>query len=433
MNDLEFEILIKILLNLVNPYAIYMLYGAILKEKKINNKITFCSYALFYFLTTFIYLFVNIPLFVILSNLLGFLLLTFIYKENLIKKIFAFLASYSFLFIIETFVFLLLGNSNLELMKSITVDSIGLVFISKTLIFLFSNIIFLFYKNDKVDFIPQKYYILLILISMITAFTVFITTIFFSKMSFLSATISILSLLVNLIFFLIYYDLTSLFEREYHNSQVERQYELIKFQSDNINASSEKLRQFEHDLKNKLTPIYFMAKEENFEELNSHIQSIIGEFSIMEIFKDSGVLELDSILNVKFSEGEKIGIDFQKKITKISNEIVNGLDLAVIVGNLLDNAIEATSKVSSKWIDIKIKEVYEVVYISIENSFDGVLKEKDGRLLTRKSNERRHGMGLRNVQTIIKKYDGDMKITYTPATFKVSIILYKTQNSQYFG
>lgn len=253
MNDLEFEILIKILLNLVNPYAIYMLYGAILKEKKFNNKITFFSYALFYFLTTFIYLFVNIPLFVILSNLLGFLLLTFIYKE------------------------------------------------------------------------------------------------------------------------------------------------------------------------------------ENFEELNSHIQSIIGEFSIMEIFKDSGVLELDSILNVKFSEGEKIGIDFQKKITKISNEIVNGLDLAVIVGNLLDNAIEATSKVSSKWIDIKIKEVYEVVYISIENSFDGVLKEKDGRLLTRKSNERRHGMGLRNVQTIIKKYDGDMKITYTPATFKVSIILYKTQNSQYFG
>lgn len=216
-----------------------------------------------------------------------------------------------------------------------------------------------------------------------------------------------------------------LFEKEHNNSQIKRQYELIKMQSDSINESAIELRKLEHDLKNKLTPIAYLVKEEKLDELNEHFDRILGDFSRVSIFKESGILELDGILNSKYNKGKSLGIEFDSYISISDKVNVNGMDLAVIMGNLLDNAIEATSKVMDKWIKFSIKESNGVLLISTENSFDGFVSIKDNEFLTRKEDKKHHGMGFRNIRTIIKKYDGDLDLKYNHNTFKARIVLYE--------
>ena len=64
-----------------------------------------------------------------------------------------------------------------------------------------------------------------------------------------------------------------LFEKQQSNVQLENHYNLIKSQSNAINSSTEELRRLEHDLKNKLTPISYMAKEGKFTELKEHLDN----------------------------------------------------------------------------------------------------------------------------------------------------------------
>ncbi len=131
-------------------------------------------------------------------------------------------------------------------------------------------------------------------------------------------------------------------------------------------------------------------------------------------------------MKLRESKKQNINLDIKLSINKDAN--INGMDLALIVGTLLDNAMEATSKVSDKWINLIINNAYEVVYVSVENSFDGNVLEKNGELLTTKSEKKGHGIGLESIRRVMKKYNGDMDIKYTNSIFKTSVMLYSVEN-----
>lgn len=269
------------------------------------------------------------------------------------------------------------------------------------------------------------HYIYFIVSTLINIIIVFILILGSKNYDSYLSFVVLLLLIINIISFFIYNDMIDLFEREHVNSQIRNKYELIKMQTDNINESTRELRKLEHDLKNKLTPIAYLVKEEKLDQLNRHFESILDDFSKVSIFKESGILELDGLLNAKYNKGKKLGIDFESYISISDKLNVNGMDLAVVMGNLLDNAIEATSKVANRWIKFSIKEVHGVLFISVENSYDGILNIKNNEFLTRKEDKKLHGIGLRNVKTIIEKYDGDLDIKYNYNTFKAIIILYE--------
>ena len=62
--------------------------------------------------------------------------------------------------------------------------------------------------------------------------------------------------------------------------------------------------------------------------------------------------------------------------------------------------------------------------ICIENTYDGILKERDGKIVTRKEDASRHGMGLSSVRSAVKKYDGNIKIFSDEKKFRVEAVLY---------
>ena len=230
--------------------------------------------------------------------------------------------------------------------------------------------------------------------------------------------------MINYIIFSMYDDILNLFEEKSNAISLEKQYELIRTQSENIEKSADELRRLEHDLKNKLTPIAFMVKDENIDQASEYIQDIMAEFSSKRVLKSSGITELDSIINIKMIKCDDLDIEFEYEISPMEKAFVNNMDLAVMAGILLDNAIEATLKVSQKWIKADIRIVKGVLIIEIENTFDGVVKKDGNRFLTRKENKEYHGMGIRNIESILKKYDGEITFDYTGNVFKALVIVY---------
>jgi sensor histidine kinase regulating citrate/malate metabolism len=102
------------------------------------------------------------------------------------------------------------------------------------------------------------------------------------------------------------------------------------------------------------------------------------------------------------------------------------LDLAVILGNLIDNAMEGaqTVKKNNPWIDIKLKYTKGRLIININNSFDGFVYKQGDKIISRKDKSQNHGLGLDSVKDIIKKYNGIISTNYNQDTFKVKVLMY---------
>ncbi|MFQ9702544.1 MAG: ATP-binding protein [Enterocloster clostridioformis] len=105
---------------------------------------------------------------------------------------------------------------------------------------------------------------------------------------------------------------------------------------------------------------------------------------------------------------------------------VENVDLCIILGNLLDNALEACCRMgkgADRFIHTEIRCQKAFLIISISNSYNGQLRMEGNRYESIKIGEQYCGIGLSNVSTVIHKYNGDMKISHNNDVFTVSVML----------
>lgn len=418
------EIMLKALLNILTVVSVYILLTAFLGKSKKTKAIIFICYAVFYFLITFAWLYVGLPLVITSSLLWGIIAMSFLHNASFAKKLSSAAITYAILILVENAVATLFINENIDFFERVKYDTIAILIIVKSLSFIISIFIHSVFTNQSKINLPSKYYFTFPLIMILSSILSMFLIANYGDSSVNTFLIISTIIIINYVAFSMYNDILNLFEEKYNNISLEKQYELIKTQSENIEKSADELRRLEHDLKNKLTPIAFMVKDENIDQVSEYIQKIMAEFSSKRILKSSGVTELDSIVNIKMNKCGDLDIEFEYEISPIENAFVNNMDLAVMAGILLDNAIEATLKFSQKWIKADIRIVKSVLIIEIENTFDGVIKKNGNRFLTRKENKEYHGMGIRNIESILKKYDGEITFDYTGNVFKALVIVY---------
>lgn len=123
----------------------------------------------------------------------------------------------------------------------------------------------------------------------------------------------------------------------------------------------------------------------------------------------------------KICMDEGISFEYHKQVEK--ERYLNGMDMVVVVGNLLDNAVESclAQKNPSK-IHVEVIQKMNQVSLRVANTKERKSKNGDiSRYSTTKQNRLLHGYGLENVQEIVKKHYGDMKITDQDQWFVVEI------------
>jgi sensor histidine kinase regulating citrate/malate metabolism len=130
---------------------------------------------------------------------------------------------------------------------------------------------------------------------------------------------------------------------------------------------------------------------------------------------------LSVLINNKISKAKSMGIEIES-IISFANFTMPYITICSLIGNILDNAIEATEKTEDKYIQLIVKGKDGECKISCENTFLEQPVFNDGKYQTSKKDKKNHGIGLSNIRDIVNEYHGTMDI-HVEDTFLLSLSL----------
>lgn len=164
-----------------------------------------------------------------------------------------------------------------------------------------------------------------------------------------------------------------------------------------------------HDMKNHFTLIYTMLQENQVESAMEYIKGVYHKIGVFKAVKTKREI-LNYIIDSKLFNTKDLNIKYVIDIND-NLDFIDNIDLCILLGNLLDNCIEAVEKIDNRFIELIIDRKEDIVFISLRNTFDkNSLKCTDGEIMTSKDDAGNHGIGIKNVKDIINKYNGDMLI-----------------------
>lgn len=158
-----------------------------------------------------------------------------------------------------------------------------------------------------------------------------------------------------------------------------------------------------HDYKHKIFAIRHWLEEGNVDNVKEFVEQECENLTQKMFYVKTGNSAVDSIINTKQKIAEEKGIIFSSNISLPAEYAVSDMDMVCVLGNLIDNAIEACEKQTSKYIEVDISEVKKMILIKIVNSYNG---EKIDTSVTSKKEKTMHGIGIKNVKKIVAKYKG---------------------------
>ena len=212
-------------------------------------------------------------------------------------------------------------------------------------------------------------------------------------------------------------------EEELHHMQalIARQHQEFASQK----SASEAIRQKYHDLKNCLLAL----KAENASAAPLRRQFMEEIDQIMKPL-EAGVETGNEFLDIVLADKIRLCQDRQIRLTPYADgrclRFIDGLDLCVIVGNALDNAIEAveTLPTDKREIHLKISRCGDMVLLSFHNYYSGRLKRTtSGFYQTSKPDAGSHGYGLKGIAQTVDKYNGSLAVETTDHEFTLNILI----------
>lgn len=226
-----------------------------------------------------------------------------------------------------------------------------------------------------------------------------------------------------LIFILLEYLLQRIMKRE-EDKTIIYQNKLMKQQMDEIENIYMTMRGWRHDYHNHLQFLKGYLSLNKVEQMKNYLNELETDLDSIDTLYHSGNLQLDSILNAKLAIAEKGQIRIHCDASIPPQLHVSDLDLCVILGNLLDNAIESCRKIKDpdeRFIRVYIGILKKQLYISITNATSETVKQRTNHYFTTKRGD--HGHGLKRVDQVVKKYDGYLNRQNEPGIFATEIVL----------
>lgn len=393
-------------------------------RKDVDKKQEFLSYSLYLCLISLLYLSFDNPAVNIISNLIMFYMLTYNYQSTIKNRLIAVVSIYMILMTIEAIVMLILQYYEITVYSdndvALIIGIISIKVISYIFMLFISN--FKMIRNDiKVStthwisiFIIPTGTLILALIMISTDYAHHVTEIIISIM---------ILLIINIFVFYFYDELMKSYESKIEKTLLQQQSKAYLKQLEIINQNKENLKTFRHDVKNHALSLKYYIDNGDGKGASEYLDSILEYINYSKEYAKSGNSEIDSLINYKMDLAQNYQIKAKVDLIIPDKLNINSFDLSIIIGNLLDNAIEASSKADDRFINISIELDRNVLYLSISNSYDGKLKFTGSKLASTKDNEN-HGLGLNNVLKSVEKYMGTMNVHHDNHVFYVDILMY---------
>lgn len=316
---------------------------------------------------------------------------------------------------------------NLILTENIDTNILGTI-ISKIIMVVSVYIFSLSWQKTNYGLIPLKYYIPLLLVPIGSIYIA--SEEFFSKSDTIQIMPSMITfsflLLFNIIIWEIYSKVSQNFILEKEKAVYTQQINMMATNTEEQKRIMENFRREKHDWINKLIVLKNELQSENRELAIQEIDKIIQNSQMRQIISDTGNKCIDALINVKYTVAKGKEIEFILKIFIPEELPIDQCDIGVVLGNLLDNAIEATEKCnkSERKIKIIMGIKKEALVMAIENPFEHQLQvDKNGNLLSTKGDVTKHGYGISSIKKVVEKYNGDVIIDTEDSIFSVTVTM----------
>lgn len=226
---------------------------------------------------------------------------------------------------------------------------------------------------------------------------------------------------LEVVLYLLFSRLQKVYAENLSKQGIEQQIEKQKLYLDVLEAKEQELLRLRHDLKNQL--LEFDVKLEGkhdiaYQDAKVFVNGLLKKCEGTKRYTAN--FPANTVIKEKVLDARSKGIAVECQVDMADDYALEPGDMGVLLGNLFDNAIEATSGQKDAWIKLNVKQYNDTLYIGMENTI--LYKPKDN-LKTTKMDTKCHGYGLDSIKKIAKKYEGDMVIDYDDKTFRVEVVV----------
>jgi len=231
-------------------------------------------------------------------------------------------------------------------------------------------------------------------------------------------------LIINLVIFYLYGAIQDYYKQKLEKEEFYYRMGIYENQLNIMKDSYQKIRELRHDMRHHLSELKYLANNNENMRLIHYIEDMEKHMLNAEEYVSSGNKEIDGTLNYLLQTAKK-----RLKEVDVSISIPEGLEVHnylfnVVLGNLLENAMEAAIKTERKYLKIHIKLKQSVLYINVENSFNGEVKLKEQKIMTSKSDTKEHGIGLDSVKRMVDEMNGMLDLRWKKDIFCVNVMFY---------
>ena len=240
---------------------------------------------------------------------------------------------------------------------------------------------------------------------------------------FLLFALFILVIIIYLIFFKMLYLSYEKLRSQHEADQTRHLLSIQDEQYRNICANIENNRRMRHDLRHHIVILQGFLQRGQVQKASEYLEQYlhyVQQFELVELCRNPVV---NMVVGYYQSIAFQKGIRFEARI-QIPDELsIPDIDLSVILGNLLENAIYASShgELEERFIQFHMLCSGQMLAITVDNSFYGEIKKVEGQYISSKPNH--SSLGLRNIEMIADKYEGGVEFTHDPHVFHSSVML----------
>ena len=208
---------------------------------------------------------------------------------------------------------------------------------------------------------------------------------------------------------------------EFQTEQFRR--ELMEHQYGEIKSVYMDMRGWRHDYHNHMQVMKAQIAMRNFSEIQEYLDALEKELDRVDTLVKSGNMMVDAILNSKLTLARRQKVALNCKVKVPERLSVEDVDLCVILGNLLDNALEACGKIDeeNRFLRIYMQVNKSQLYLSIQNSAREEPDFNERNYITQKRGN--HGLGMKRVQAAVDKYHGYLNLANEPGIFAAEVTI----------
>lgn len=421
---MDLQSIVYILANIFMTFAINKFMKVFFKKRRTSPLIYFLIYLTYpIIISTPFFLSANLPFINMLCSVIALFIITLNYESTWRKRITAVCFIYPFMFIADVLSSSLFGYFHISPVEQREGDYTLTIIIVSLLLYLESILAQNFKNIRKQNPVSSIFWLSSFVIPLASIFIAIIVLNSSNTSQVMIISFVVLIFLINILTFYLHDSLSAAYADRLKSSLYEQEKEYYYNQCELMRETIDEVKSYKHDIKNHLSTANNFIKHNKSDEASEYLLKLIGEVETNTIYSNTGNVAFDSIINYKLRNAMENNIELQIKVSVPQKLKIDVVDVVTILGNLLDNAVNATLKSEQKKISLNLYYSKGRILIKIENTYNGEIKREHGEIVSLSSSTE-HGYGLKNVNKCIDKYNGLLEISHTEFVFSVDVLMY---------